>query len=74
MRAFLTGSRVYGSPKEDSDLDLVIHVSSGDLELLKLMSDEVVNRLDQKIEGVSDGGPDSASLMLMTLEQEPHWL
>lgn len=27
MQAFLTGSRVYGSPREDSDIDLVVFCS-----------------------------------------------
>lgn len=38
MNAFLTGSRVYGTPRPDSDIDLVILVDglTGDaLELLK---------------------------------------
>ena len=31
LKSFLTGSRVYGEPREDSDIDLVIH---GDNDLL----------------------------------------
>jgi len=35
MRSFLTGSHVYGTPKHDSDIDLVIQLSSDEeLQLL----------------------------------------
>ena len=34
MNSFITGSRVYGTPTEDSDIDLVILVSPEDSELL----------------------------------------
>jgi len=37
--AFLTGSRVYGIPREDSDIDMVILVSENDSETLKNISD-----------------------------------
>jgi len=29
MNAFLTGSRVYGAPRKDSDIDLVVRVTPG---------------------------------------------
>jgi hypothetical protein len=32
--SFVTGSRAYGTPREDSDIDLAVCVSSKDLELL----------------------------------------
>ena len=31
MRAYITGSRAYGTPREDSDIDLVIACGSNDL-------------------------------------------
>lgn len=34
MKAFCTGSRVYGVSREDSDIDLVVTVSERDFELL----------------------------------------
>jgi hypothetical protein len=34
MKSFCTGSRVYGTPRDDSDLDLVVVVEPGDFELL----------------------------------------
>ena len=37
--SFLTGSRVYGTPSDQSDLDLVIRVSPEDMETLKKASD-----------------------------------
>ena len=33
-KAFITGSRAYGAPREDSDLDLVIRVSIEDAQAL----------------------------------------
>lgn len=32
--SFITGSRAYGEPKENSDIDLVVFVSDSDLQLL----------------------------------------
>lgn len=34
MKAFITGSRAYGYPKDDSDVDLAILCSNVDLEIL----------------------------------------
>lgn len=34
MNAFLTGSQVYGTPHEKSDIDLVVLVSQPELEIL----------------------------------------
>jgi len=39
MKAFITGSRAYGRPREDSDIDLVIHCSSGERVLLQMLAD-----------------------------------
>lgn len=38
MNAFLTGSRVYGSPQADSDIDLVVRVDETTAGLLRLLS------------------------------------
>ncbi len=35
LMPFLTGSRVYGTPREDSDTDLVVYVSQADLAILR---------------------------------------
>lgn len=40
MKAFITGSRAYGTPREDSDIDLVIAASASDLFLLWENKDE----------------------------------
>ena len=64
MRSFITGSRAYGQPKDgygpdDSDVDLVIHISGPNLEVLLKMADEVLEcgeRFDEY------SGPASASL------------
>lgn len=32
--AFLTGSRVYGTPREDSDIDIVVHLESEEISQL----------------------------------------
>lgn len=57
MRPFLTGSRVYGKPSEDSDIDLVIQLSYYELDQLKKLADahDVIDD--------SCAGPDSASLI-----------
>lgn len=39
MKAFLTGSRVYGTPTEDSDIDLVIYCDTSTKEKLIELSD-----------------------------------
>lgn len=41
MNALLTGSRVYGVPREDSDVDLVLLVSETELNILKTAADTV---------------------------------
>lgn len=38
MRAFITGSRAYGTPREDSDLDLVVLVDEGVKSQLRAFS------------------------------------
>ena len=40
---FLTGSRVYGTPNEDSDIDLVVFGDPKTFNLLKLMQDGIKN-------------------------------
>lgn len=39
MRSFVTGSRAYGTPNKNSDVDLVILVSESDLKILKLFGE-----------------------------------
>lgn len=39
-RSFVTGSHAYGTPRYDSDIDLVILVSESDLELLQKCSEK----------------------------------
>lgn len=39
MNAFLTGSRVYGNAREDSDVDLVVLVDEATEKLLHALSD-----------------------------------
>jgi predicted nucleotidyltransferase len=39
MNAFLTGSRVYGTPREDSDIDLAVLMSSAELGALLRLAD-----------------------------------
>ena len=40
MKSFLTGSQVYGKPRNGSDIDLVVLVSESDGDILKRMSDD----------------------------------
>lgn len=40
VNAFATGSRVYGTPRPDSDLDLVVLVDSDDLARLRELADK----------------------------------
>ena len=39
MKAFLTGSRVYGYPRPDSDVDIVVPVDSETEEAIRKLSD-----------------------------------
>lgn len=39
MNAFITGSRVYGIPREDSDIDLVVLVDETTRDNLRLLRD-----------------------------------
>lgn len=41
MNSFITGSRKYGAPTKDSDVDLVIEVSETDFDILALNATEV---------------------------------
>lgn len=57
MRSFVTGSRMYGTPREDSDIDLVILVARHEMNMLKNHCDENLSLdLGDKY------GPQSASL------------
>ena len=49
--AFLTGSRVYGVPKNDSDIDLVVLVSAEDAVALTKMADRSDTTAEQEYEG-----------------------
>lgn len=40
-RSFVTGSRAYGLPRPDSDLDLVVLVDQRDLDLLQTMTKDI---------------------------------
>lgn len=41
MKAKLTGSRVYGNPTENSDVDLLIYLPSNESKVLKDSADEI---------------------------------
>jgi hypothetical protein len=47
LYSFLTGSYIYGKPKEDetSDVDLVVFVSQEDCEKLELLSDPLYSKV-----------------------------
>ena len=40
MKSFITGSRAYGNPKKDSDIDLVIRVDPSMAQILRKLSDD----------------------------------
>jgi predicted nucleotidyltransferase len=40
MKALLTGSRVYGTPTEESDIDMVVLVTDEELVRLAMLADE----------------------------------
>ena len=42
MTIFVTGSRAYGTPREDSDWDIVVMISAPAVKILSLASDETV--------------------------------
>lgn len=39
--AILTGSRVYGTPRPDSDVDLVVYAGNGDFGLVEMIADKI---------------------------------
>jgi len=45
MRSFITGSRKYGKPRANSDIDLVIFLSEKDYGILRLCNDESTNEI-----------------------------
>jgi hypothetical protein len=47
MKAFLTGSHVYGEPREDSDIDIVIPMEKGDLTRLVQILDNMDGDWDE---------------------------
>jgi predicted nucleotidyltransferase len=61
LKAFVTGSRAYGTPREDSDIDLVVMVSLRDMERLRDQHDERPAR-DDDDEGEYPDVPDQAQL------------
>lgn len=42
MNAFLTGSRVYGKVKPDSDIDLVVLLDHDSAEIIRKLSDDPI--------------------------------
>ena len=44
MNSFITGSQVYGKPKPDSDIDLVIRCDEATLKLLTAQADSIDKR------------------------------
>jgi predicted nucleotidyltransferase len=49
LRPFVTGSRAYGTPREDSDIDLVVLTSEGTIRELKALADNGAD-VDLKID------------------------
>jgi len=49
ISSFITGSRIYGSPTSNSDLDLVILVSKDEAEIIKKHADANKNLGDDKV-------------------------
>lgn len=45
MQGFFTGSRVYGTPREDSDLDLCVLVTADEFDTLLEAVEEVTDKL-----------------------------
>jgi hypothetical protein len=39
LLSFVTGSRKYGTPRPDSDVDMIVFVSKADLEILAALAD-----------------------------------
>jgi hypothetical protein len=54
MMSFITGSRAYGAPDADSDVDLVVLVTPADLEKLRGLADSDDH---EKLKESSDAGP-----------------
>jgi len=62
MRAFLTGSRVYGIPTEESDVDLVVFMSPPDMISLACFADLIGGGDEHDKSKQSDAGPLGATL------------
>ena len=53
--AFLTGSRVYGTPTVKSDIDMVVLLSPAELELLREYADDPGHRCPSMLEDNAAG-------------------
>lgn len=74
--SFLTGSRVYGTPREDSDIDLVVLVSHAEIDLLHKLSE---NSTDIKVctsdieHGLSSGSFKFGQINLIAVTKKEHY-
>lgn len=48
MKAFLTGSRVYGTPRPDSDIDFVVLVGKDELLTLTALADNLAEKAESE--------------------------
>lgn len=67
LQGFLTGSRVYGTPREDSDIDIVVFVSQNDLELL---AEIALPKVDDPYEGMATAYLRFDKLNLLCVSEE----
>ncbi len=51
FRPFLTGSRCYGIPRDDSDIDLVVYLDEADLEEMDTLENIVMDK-DEELESM----------------------
>lgn len=69
-RSFLTGSRVYGTPRPDSDVDLVVLMESEEIQALALLADSNKDVSSGASRAVYDSG---SCLRFGRLNLIAHW-
>lgn len=72
LQAVLTGSRVYGNPRPNSDVDLIIRVSDHELAILTQAADAVFNCKENNSRSLKFG---NLNLICVTSDQMFHaWI
>lgn len=74
--SFLTGSRVYGTPREDSDIDLVVLVRHSEIAILEKLSENTTDKVvctSDKEHGLSSGSFRFGQINLIAVTKPEHY-